>query len=149
MAADKTVTEDMATRRVVLGAGLIGLAAAGCSTYGGSSDEGGDGGGGGEETAGQAGGVLGNTADVPVGGGKVFADQKVVVTQPAQGQFKAFSAVCTHQGCTVDEVANGTINCPCHGSKFKIADGSVADGPASKPLPAEQVTVSGNQIRRA
>src|SRR5438445_330336 len=75
-------------------------------------------------------GEVGATADVPVGGGKVFADKQVVVTQPAQGTFAAFSAVCTHQGCTVDSVANGTINCPCHGSKFKIADGSVATGPA-------------------
>jgi Rieske Fe-S protein len=146
MTGDKRIVEDIATRRVVLGAGLIGLAAAGCSTYGGSSDEGDSGG---KEPSGQAGGALGKTTDVPVGGGKVFADQKVVVTQPAQGDFKAFSAVCTHQGCTVDEVADGTINCPCHGSKFKIADGSVSDGPATKPLPAEQITVSGGQIRRA
>jgi Rieske Fe-S protein len=130
-------------RRAALALGAAGLAAAaGCSTYGGDS---------GSTTSAPAaaGGVLGAAADVPVGGGKVFADKQVVVTQPAQGTFAAFSAVCTHQGCTVDTVANGTINCPCHGSKFKIADGSVATGPASKPLPKKTVTVAGGQITLA
>ncbi|WP_425424152.1 Rieske (2Fe-2S) protein [Streptomyces longwoodensis] len=84
-----------------------------------------------------------------MGGGKVFADRKVVVTQPAQGEFKAFSAICTHQGCTVATVAGGTINCPCHGSEFRIEDGSVARGPASRPLPAERITVQGDSIEPA
>jgi len=57
-----------------------------------------------------------------------------VVTQPVSGTFKAFSATCTHQGCAVSEVANGTINCPCHGSRFAVADGSVTAGPATTPL---------------
>lgn len=96
--------------------------------------------------AGGGGAALGKTADIPVGGGKVFADQKVVVTQPTAGQFKGFSAVCTHQGCTVAGVSGGTINCHCHGSKFHVADGSVAHGPASAPLPAQAVTVSGDTI---
>lgn len=86
--------------------------------------------------------VLGAAKDVPVGGGKVFADKKVVVTQPAKGEFKGFSAVCTHQGCVVGKVADGTIDCACHGSKFAIADGSVKAGPAKKPLPAQPVTVT-------
>ncbi|WP_035841832.1 Rieske (2Fe-2S) protein [Kitasatospora azatica] len=89
---------------------------------------------------------LANTSDIPVGGGMVFKEQKVVVTQPAPGEFKAFSAVCTHRGCAVQDVAGGTINCPCHGSKFKISDGSVANGPATQPLPEAKVTVSGNSI---
>jgi Rieske Fe-S protein len=98
-------------------------------------------------SSGSGGGTpLGKTSDIPVGGGKVFADQKVVVTQPTAGQFKGFSAVCTHQGCTVGGVSGGTINCPCHGSKFHVADGSVANGPATAPLPAKQVTVSGDEI---
>jgi Rieske Fe-S protein len=97
----------------------------------------------------QAGGALAKTADIPVGGGTVFKDQKVVVTQPTAGQFKAFSAVCTHKGCPVDAVADGTINCPCHGSKFKIEDGSVANGPADKPLPAQAIKVEGDQITLA
>jgi Rieske Fe-S protein len=100
--------------------------------------------------AGGGGGTpLGKTSDIPVGGGKVFADQKVVVTQPTAGQFKGFSAVCTHQGCTVGGVSGGTINCPCHGSKFHVADGSVANGPAAAPLPSKQVTVSGDEITMA
>ncbi|WP_035803718.1 Rieske (2Fe-2S) protein [Kitasatospora mediocidica] len=89
---------------------------------------------------------LAATADIPVGGGKIFEEQKVVVTQPAPGEFKAFSAVCTHRGCTVGDVTGGTINCPCHGSKFKISDGSVANGPATQPLAEAKVTVSGNSI---
>ncbi|MDA0638921.1 Rieske (2Fe-2S) protein, partial [Nonomuraea sp. MCN248] len=94
--------------------------------------------------AGNAG--LTTTSEIPVGGGKIFADQKVVIVQPAEGQFKAFSVSCTHQGCPVDKVENGTIDCPCHGSKFKIEDGSVANGPATDPLPEQQITVSGDQI---
>lgn len=93
-----------------------------------------------------AGEELARITDIPVGGGKVFADQKVVVTQPTAGQFKAFSAVCTHQGCTVDKVADGTIDCPCHGSRFRVTDASVAKGPATKPLPPKQITVSGETI---
>jgi Rieske Fe-S protein len=89
---------------------------------------------------------LGSTADIPVGGGKVFVANKVVVTQPTAGTFKAFSAVCTHQGCTVNKVADGTIDCPCHGSKFAVADGSVAHGPAQRPLAPREITVSGDQV---
>ena len=94
-------------------------------------------------------GRLAATSDIPVGGGKVFASEKVVVTQPAQGSFKAFSAVCTHEGCRVNKVASGTIDCPCHGSKFAIADGSVVHGPASRPLPARQITVADGEVRLA
>ncbi|MFF4397928.1 Rieske (2Fe-2S) protein [Streptomyces sp. NPDC001480] len=90
---------------------------------------------------------LGATGDIPVGGGKVFADRKVVVTQPKEGEFKAFSAICTHMGCTVNKVANGTIDCPCHGSKYHIADGAVAHGPAQRPLPPKKITVNGKSIR--
>ncbi|WP_433894120.1 Rieske (2Fe-2S) protein [Streptomyces sp. CA-111067] len=93
--------------------------------------------------------ALAKTSDIPVGGGKIFAAQKVVVTQPTAGEFKAFSAVCTHMGCLVKEVADGTIDCPCHGSKFKVADGSVAGGPAPAPLAPKQVTVSGDQVELA
>jgi Rieske Fe-S protein len=81
-------------------------------------------------------------SEIPVGGGKIFADQKLVVTQPSSGDFKAFSAVCTHAGCVVSRISDGTIDCPCHGSKYSIEDGSVEDGPAPKPLPEKTVTVS-------
>ncbi|MFE6620838.1 Rieske (2Fe-2S) protein [Streptomyces sp. NPDC057740] len=96
---------------------------------------------------GQEGKELGTTSEIPVGGGKIFADDKVVVTQPETGQFKGFSAICTHQQCTVATVADGTINCPCHGSKFNITDGSVAHPPATRPLPEKKITVDGNSIR--
>ena len=85
-------------------------------------------------------------ATIPVGGGKIFADQKVVVTQPTSGDFKAFSAVCTHQACIVSDIANGTINCACHGSEYDITTGAVKKGPATKALPEKSVTVTGDGI---
>lgn len=93
--------------------------------------------------------ALGAASDVPVGGGKIFADQQVVVTQPSKGEFKGFSSICTHQRCPVTEVKDGTINCTCHGSKFSIQDGSVSNGPATSGLPAVDVTVEGGQITTA
>jgi Rieske Fe-S protein len=84
--------------------------------------------------------------DIPVGGGKIFSGQKVVVTQPQAGTVKAFSTVCTHQGCEVTAVKDGTINCPCHGSRFAVADGSVEGGPAPRPLSPVAVTVNGDAI---
>jgi Rieske Fe-S protein len=85
-------------------------------------------------------------ADVPVGGGMVVESLEVVVTQPTDGEYKAFSAVCTHQGCIVDSVENGVIACPCHGSQFDIATGEVVQGPATQPLPEKQVSVSDEGI---
>jgi Rieske Fe-S protein len=152
-----------ARRTVVAAAGAAGLtvvlAACGGSDEDASSDTGaapsspaseeaGGGGSGGGEDAG-APAALAATADIPEGGGKVFPDQKVVVTQPSAGEFKAFSATCTHQGCAVKSVSDGVINCPCHNSNFSITDGSVQGGPAPKPLPAVQITVSGDSIRLA
>jgi len=93
-----------------------------------------------------AGTSLAAVADVPVGGGLVLAAQGIVLTQPAAGTIKGFSATCTHQGCTVAEVTGGTINCPCHGSKFAVADGSVTAGPAPSPLPEKAVTVQGGSV---
>lgn len=90
--------------------------------------------------------VLGLAADIPVGGGKVYTAAQVVVTQPSKGQYKAFSAICTHVGCICNQVAGGTINCPCHGAKFKITDGSVVAGPATTPLAGASVTVTGGKI---
>jgi Rieske Fe-S protein len=90
--------------------------------------------------------ALGAASQVPVGGGFIFADQKVVVTQPTAGTYKAFSSTCTHMGCQVNQVSGGTIDCPCHGSKYSITDGSVQGGPAPQPLPAEKVTVQGGQL---
>ena len=95
---------------------------------------------------GQSGTVLGMASEIPVGGGKIYTSAKVVVTQPVKGQYKAFSAVCTHVGCLCNQVANGTIDCPCHGSKFKITDGSVVAGPAPSPLSAAPVTVTNGKV---
>jgi Rieske Fe-S protein len=92
---------------------------------------------------------LASTNDIPVGGGAVFEGQQIVITQPREGEFKGFSAICTHQGCTVSTVKGGTINCPCHGSKFEVTDGSVRTGPATKPLPYRKLKIDGDQISLA
>ncbi|MBD0742487.1 Rieske (2Fe-2S) protein [Streptomyces sp. CBMA152] len=149
-----------ARRTVVAAAGVAGLAAAltACGSSDKSSDAappsgnggtGGTGGTAGGDAGSAGGGVLAKTADIPQGGGKVFPDQGVVVTQPTAGTFKAFSATCTHQGCTVKDVVGGTINCPCHGSKYDPATGSVKAGPAPRPLPAKKITVEGGAIKLA
>ncbi|WP_040161663.1 Rieske (2Fe-2S) protein [Nigerium massiliense] len=85
-------------------------------------------------------------ADVPVGGGMIMADGPYVVTQPASGQFKAFSKACTHQGCPVTEIAGDAIVCRCHGARFSTADGHVLNGPATKPLPEAKATVQGDRV---
>ena len=90
--------------------------------------------------------ALATTAEVPEGGGKIIDGKNIVITQPAAGTFKAFSAVCTHQGCIVSTVADGTIDCPCHGSKFSVKDGSVVNGPATRPLPPVAIKVEGTSI---
>ena len=90
--------------------------------------------------------MLATTSEIPVGSGKIFTAEKVVVTQPASGDFKAFSAICTHMGCIVSKIANGTIDCPCHGSQYSIKNGAVVAGPAPAPLPAQAIKVSGSDI---
>jgi Rieske Fe-S protein len=101
------------------------------------------------DTGGTAGETLATAADVPVGGCFVVSGAKVVVTQPSEGDFKAFTAVCTHQGCLVETSSEGDIPCPCHGSKFSLEDGSPISGPASAPLAAVDITVDGDTITRA
>ncbi len=134
------------SRRTVMSAAALAATAAGLTACGGSG--GGSGGGASPSAAGQAGGAaLAKTSDIPAGGGKVFPAQKVVVTQPTPQQFHAFSATCTHMGCTVSTVANGTINCPCHGSKYSITDASVVSGPAPRPLPKMNIQVANGEIR--
>jgi Rieske Fe-S protein len=93
--------------------------------------------------------ALASTSQVPVGGGTILSDKKIVITQPQSGTFKAFTAVCTHAGCTVGSVSGGTINCPCHGSKFNIANGAVVNGPAAAPLAPVNIQVQGTSIVQA
>jgi Rieske Fe-S protein len=90
--------------------------------------------------------VLAATSQVPDGGGKIIDGKNIVITQPESGSFRAFTAICTHEGCIVSSVSNGTINCPCHGSRFSIKDGSVVNGPATRPLAAIAITVEGPSI---
>jgi Rieske Fe-S protein len=148
---------DCSSRRTMLvGAGAAGVAAllAGCQTYGNetpSAPAASDADPGTQASTGASAPAdqpksLAKVADVPVGGGKIIEDEALVVTQPTAGVFKAFSAICTHQGCVVSGVNNGKILCACHGSEFKISDGSVVKGPASRRLEATNVKVSGSDI---
>ncbi|MFI2190054.1 Rieske (2Fe-2S) protein [Streptomyces sioyaensis] len=107
---------------------------------------GGSGSGGESGSGGGSGSALAKTSEIPKGGGKIFKAEKVVVTQPQEGEIKAFSAICTHAGCVVGEVSGGTINCMCHGSKFDINDGSVKKGPATKALAPAKVDVKGGSV---
>jgi Rieske Fe-S protein len=91
-------------------------------------------------------GALAATHDIPLNGGMIFADHGIVVTQPTPGDFKAFSYLCTHKGCALASVENGTINCKCHGARFALADGSVQGGPAKRPLDVKVIKVENNTI---
>jgi Rieske Fe-S protein len=163
------LTDGLATRRGVLaGVGLVGLAGAitacgaasssstssapastaasptGASGASASASEASSAATGAGSTAGAD--ALATTAEIPAGGGKIFTVQQVVVTQPTAGEFKAFSAVCTHMGCIVNQISNGTIDCPCHGSQYSIATGDVVAGPAPRPLPAKQIKVADGSV---
>jgi nitrite reductase/ring-hydroxylating ferredoxin subunit len=139
-------------RTLLAGLGAAGLAAA-LTACGGSDDSSS----GSSDTSSDAssgssaggGAVLAKTTDIPEGGGKVFADQSVVVTQPTAGEFKAFSTVCPHQKQRVNSVENGVITCPAHGSQFSVADGGVKKGPATSGLTAAEIKVSGDSITLA
>jgi Rieske Fe-S protein len=148
------------TRRSVLAGACVtcATAVAGCATYGPPSapaqapapapaPSAAPGGAAPTEGGAPAVAALAQVADVPVGGGVIVGD--TVITQPKAGEFKAFSTVCTHQGCAVSEIVDGTINCTCHGSKFSVEDGERTAGPATKPLPAKEITVDGDAINLA
>jgi Rieske Fe-S protein len=165
MTAEPQQNRCASRRGVLLGVGIAGIGLAGCSTAAVPYDANEAGVAPGDEAAatqaqsGMAGAaaassggtastgtLLGLEKDIPVGGGMIFTDEKVVVTQPAKGEFRAFSAVCTHVGCLCNKVANGTIDCPCHGSEFKITNGAVVTGPAPAPLPPRTISVTDGKI---
>jgi Rieske Fe-S protein len=151
MASESQESPAEVSRRAVLrGAAVSGVALPLLAACGGSSDSSSSASGGSaDDPSAQSDGSAGATVpagDVPEGGGTVVKADKIVVTQPTKGDFKAFTAVCTHQGCLVSEIKDGQIHCPCHGSVFSIQDGSVLGGPAPSPLAEKKVSVSGNQI---
>ena len=133
-------------RTVIMSTGLAAASLAGlssCTTYGStpvtepSAPV--------EGSSGSGEGLSAKVADIPVGGGKIFPDAQTVITQPEQGEFKAFDSICTHQACPVASVTD-TINCDCHGSKYSINDGSVVNPPAPNPLPAKTINVDGDTL---
>ena len=131
--SERPLGEIRASRRIVFsGLGALGVAAAlaGCAGSGGTSTP-----------KVKAGAELATFDEVPVGGGIILADQKIVLTQPSAGEFKGFTAVCTHQGFTVTSVENDTIRCDHHGSTYSASTGKVEGGPAPAPLAAVKITV--------
>ena len=135
-------TEPPAARRTVLRgaalAGAVGVAGAGLTACGPKKNG---------SAAGPTAAVdLGAASAVPVGGAKLYRDDKVVVAQPSKGTFKAFSAVCTHQGCVLDTVDGTTVSCPCHGSQFNADTGAVIQGPAAAALPAVTIRNEGGKL---
>ncbi len=172
MAADQVAGHELERRTVLFGAGAVGIAGVLVACGGDSADDepqstptgrtddeptdepNADQGDDQSDDQGEgepddAGAPLVAASDVPVGGGVVLPDEQVVVTQPSEGEFLGFSAICTHQGCTVASVDDGEIRCPCHGSRYSIEDGTVVNGPATQPLPEVAVSVQGDEIVRA
>ncbi len=136
-----------ASRRAVMG-GLVGLGLgvpllAAC----GSEEDEGNGGGGTPST-----GPIGKTSEVPVGGGKIFTAEKVMISQPTEGEFKAFSTICTHQKCAITKLTGDEIECGCHHSRFAVKDGSNIEGPNKTPagsvkdLASLKVEVRGDEL---
>lgn len=140
MSDDRTGESAAAPRRraVLCGMGLLGLAGGAAACGGGSRRV--------EPSADLKGKEVAKVADVPVGGGVVVSRHKVVVTQPAEGTFKVFDARCTHAGCPVDRIREGAVYCPCHGSEFRITDGTVVKGPASRALLEYPAQVRGDGV---
>jgi len=77
--------------------------------------------------------------------------EQAVLLRLEDGEFAAYSAICTHQGCIVGyDGEEDTLECPCHGSIFDPEDGAeVLNGPATKPLPEIPVRVEGGEVLRA
>ncbi|WP_460858705.1 Rieske (2Fe-2S) protein [Nocardiopsis coralliicola] len=136
MTAGATCGCGVSRRRAMGVAGAVGIGAAGCGRE--------------EDVPGPQDAVMGTviaeTGDIPVGGGTVVINGKLVVTQPEKGDYRAFSAVCTHSGCTIQEVEDSAIHCLCHGSRFDLATGEPFAGPASEPLERFEIDVEGGEV---
>jgi cytochrome b6-f complex iron-sulfur subunit len=137
-------TGPTATRRQVLAAGAaVGAAAAlvGCSSSSGTSSS--------TPAASTSEGSssLVKLADVPVGGATsaTYEGKPAVVSQPTAGTVVAFSAICTHMGCTVAP-AGKEFHCPCHGSVYDAFSGKVLSGPAPAALASIAVKVDGGEV---
>ncbi|MFE2287249.1 Rieske (2Fe-2S) protein [Streptomyces sp. NPDC059443] len=89
---------------------------------------------------------LGAATEVPVGGAKLFREKKLIVSCQEAGQYKAFSAQCTHAGCVLDKIVKGEGTCPCHGSRFDVTTGKVIQGPATDPLPEVPVKAENGKL---
>ncbi|MEU6134210.1 Rieske (2Fe-2S) protein [Nocardioides sp. NPDC047086] len=137
------MSESRITRRKVVGGAAVTVVGVPLLAACGGSDSGGTGGG---DSGSTGDGPLVATSEIPVGGGVIVADRNLVATQPTEGTFKVFSAICTHRSCPVTKVAGGTIDCPCHGSRFSIEDGSVTQGPATSPLEEVAFEVTDGEI---
>jgi nitrite reductase/ring-hydroxylating ferredoxin subunit len=123
--------------------------------YGGRDSGGGGSDGGSQKSsggdAGAGGTAIVSESEVAPGSAFKFKDSgnPAVLVHLDNGDFVAYSAVCTHQGCTV-AYQGGELACPCHGSVFDPANGAaVVAGPASRPLPEIPVKVEGGEIVRA
>lgn len=163
-----TPSRGITRRHALTGAAVVGVAVptlAACGSSGSStsspsgagSTSGSTSGSAGAASSGSSGAAasgFAKTSDIPEGGGAIFADQGVVVTQPTAGTYQGFTNICTHQGCPLASVST-TINCDCHGSKFSIKDGSNVAGPNGSPagstaaLAAVAIKVTGTEIAKS
>jgi nitrite reductase/ring-hydroxylating ferredoxin subunit len=133
------------------GSGSSGNGGSGGGGYGGGGGGGSNGGGGSKKAEAQGGKAIAQTSEVAPGSAVKFEElgNPAVLVHLDSGDFVAYSAVCTHQGCTV-AYQNGQLACPCHGSVFDPANGAeVVAGPAPRPLPEVPVEVRGGEVFRA
>lgn len=93
-----------------------------------------------------AGHRLAALTDVPENGGVVLDGPQVVLTRGTGDVVHAFSAICPHQGCQVNKIAGGTIDCPCHASRFDATTGKVVGGPAPHGLDPVAVTIRNGEV---
>jgi cytochrome b6-f complex iron-sulfur subunit len=121
----------------------------GGGNYGGGSEGGSNKSSGGDSGAG--GTAIASESEVAPGSAYKFKDagKPALLVHLDNRDFVAYSAVCTHQACTV-AYKDGNLACPCHGSVFDPANGaSVVTGPATRPLPEIPVKVEGGEVVRA